>query len=111
MQAFDLKPPPLTEDEHGVVRVTGTRVQLETVVSAFDAGATPEEIVQDYTTLDLAVVYSVITYVLENRAGVDAYMGKREAAADSLRSELEQRFPQTGVRERLLARRERIQSR
>ena len=30
----------------GVIRVTGTRVQLETIVLAFDAGATAEELVQ-----------------------------------------------------------------
>jgi uncharacterized protein (DUF433 family) len=109
MQAFDLKPPPLAEDEHGVIRVTGTRVQLETVVSAFDAGATPEEIVQDYTTLDLAAVYSIVTYVLQHRPEVDAYLARRQAAADALRDELLQRFPQTGLRARLLLRRERMQ--
>ena len=110
MQAFDAQPPPLVEDEHGVIRIAGTRVQLETVVTAFDLGATPEEIVQSYTTLDLPSVYAVIAYVLRNRPRIDAYMAKRQSEADRLRSELEQRFPQTGIRERLLARRARLQS-
>jgi hypothetical protein len=46
MQAFEARPPPLTRGPDGVVRVTGTRVPLETLVTAFDAGATAEEIAQ-----------------------------------------------------------------
>jgi|SRR5215471_21108193 len=109
MRAFELRPLPLTEDEHGVIRVTGTRVQLETVVTAFDMGATPEEIVQSYS-LDLATTYAIIAYVLQNRPKVDAYLSKRRAEADAVRREIEQRFPSAGVRERLLARRARTAS-
>jgi hypothetical protein len=35
---------PLHTDADGVVRVAGTRVTLDTVVGAFEAGATAEEI-------------------------------------------------------------------
>ena len=80
-------------------------MQLETVVTAFDLGATPEEIVQSYTTLDLPSVYAVIAYVLQNRPRIDAYMAKRQNEADRVRLEVEQQFPQKGIRERLLARR------
>lgn len=48
---------PLASDCDGVVRVRDTRVTLDTVVSAFCDGATPEEIVQQYPSLDLADVY------------------------------------------------------
>ena len=41
-------------DEDGLIRLGRTRVTLASVVYAFDAGATPEEIVQKYPTLDLA---------------------------------------------------------
>lgn len=104
MHAFDLQPPPLVEDAEGVIRVVGTRVQLETIVAAFDLGATPEEIVQSYPTLALPAVYAIIAYVLQNRPRVDAYLVKRRDEADALRRELEQRFPHDGLRERLLAR-------
>lgn len=53
---------PLEMDAHGVIRVGKTRVTLDTVVAAFDEGATAEEIVQQYPTLLLADVYSVIGY-------------------------------------------------
>ncbi len=74
MQAFYTPELPLHEDEHGVIRVGRTRVSLESVVVAFDQGASAEEIVDRYPSLRLAVVYSTIAYVLANRKRVDAYL-------------------------------------
>jgi uncharacterized protein (DUF433 family) len=104
-QAFVAKAPPLVADEDGVIRVVGTRVQLETVVVAFDAGATAEEIAQQYASLDLADVYAVISYVLGNEAVVRDYMERRVQSARALRVEVERSMPPDGIRERLLARR------
>ena len=47
-------PPPLLVDADGVVRVGQTRVTLDTVVTAFLEGATAEEIVEQYPSLQLA---------------------------------------------------------
>jgi hypothetical protein len=44
---------PIRTDADGVIRVDGTRVTLDTVVATFDAGATPEEIVQQYPSVAL----------------------------------------------------------
>ena len=107
MQAFESKPPPLVTGPDAVIRVTGTRVQLETIVLAFDAGATAEEIVQQYPSVDLRAVYAVISYVLDNRKLVDEYVATRHAAADAARAQVERRFPPDGIRARLLARRSR----
>lgn len=96
---------PIHTDAHGVVRVAGTRVTLETVVDAFETGATAEEIAQQYPTVPLVDVYSVITYYLRHKPDVDAYRVERDAAAGRVREDVERRFPSTGVRERLLARR------
>jgi uncharacterized protein (DUF433 family) len=106
MQAFDTPELPLQEDEHGVIRVGGTRVSLESVVVAFDNGASAEEIVDRYPALNLAVVYSAIAYVLANRARVDAYLVQRKARVTELRAEAEKRFSAEGFRTRLLARRQ-----
>ena len=53
MQAFEARPPPLATGTDGVVRVVGTRVPLETIVAAFDAGATEGRVVltHDVSTL------------------------------------------------------------
>src|SRR5712691_2213406 len=45
---------PLTADANGVLRVGNTRVTLDTVLAAFADGATAEEIVQQYPSLQLA---------------------------------------------------------
>ena len=97
---------PLKEGDDGVIRVGGTRVTLDTVVAAFDAGATPEEIVQGYPTLDIATTYAVISYVLAERAAVDAYLARRREHAAQVRAENERRFPSAGIRARLLARKQ-----
>jgi uncharacterized protein (DUF433 family) len=107
MQAFEARRPPLAEDADGVLRVGGTRVTLDSVVIAFDMGATAEEIVQRYPSLDIASVYEVIAYVLRHRAAVDEYLTQRRQKAEKVQAEIEERFPPDGIRARLLARRER----
>jgi uncharacterized protein (DUF433 family) len=96
---------PIHTDADGVVRVAGSRVTLDTIVAAFDAGATAEEISQQYSSVPLADVYSVITYYLRHKAEVSAYLQGREEQAARVREEVERRFPPSSVRERLLARR------
>jgi uncharacterized protein (DUF433 family) len=95
---------PLSTDQAGVLRVAGTRVSFDSVIHAFDEGATPEEIAQDFPTLDLAAIYSVIGYYLQNRAEVKQYFEQRKAQRDELKKEIESRFNPHGLRERLLAR-------
>jgi uncharacterized protein (DUF433 family) len=98
-------PVPLAADADGVVRVGSTRVTLDTVVAAFREGMTAEGIVEQYPSLQLADVYSVLGYVLRHREEVDAYLRERQRRADEVRRENEARFDPVGVRDRLLARR------
>jgi uncharacterized protein (DUF433 family) len=106
MLVIEAPPVPLRTDEHGVMRVGDTRVPLDTVVYAFNQGASPEEIVLSYPTLALNDVYAVVNYYVHNRTEVDDYIREREEEAARIREENEKRFPQTGIRERLLARRQ-----
>ena len=99
------QPVPLRADQHGVLRVGRTRVTLDLVIYAFLEGATPEDIVQRYTALELGDVYAVIAYYLRHHDALDAYLREREAQAVTVRLENEQRFPPEGIRARLLARR------
>jgi uncharacterized protein (DUF433 family) len=96
---------PLRKDKYGVIRVGGTRVTLDTVVRAFKNGATAEEIVLQYSALDLADVYAVITYYLRRQAEVEAYLQEQEEEARKVRQQNEARFDPHGIRDRLLARR------
>jgi uncharacterized protein (DUF433 family) len=95
---------PLSTDEAGVMRVGDTRVSLDSVVFAFDDGATPEEIVQQYPTLSLTEVYAVVSYYLQHRAEVEDYLEQRRSRRLELKKEVEARFDPRGIRERLLAR-------
>ena len=96
---------PIQADADGVIRVASTRVPLDTLVAAFDAGATAEEIVQQYPAVALADVYSVIAYYLRHHDDIRAYLAARAQEANHVREENERRFNASGVRNRLLARR------
>ena len=96
---------PLKADSGGVVRVNGTRVTLDTVVAAFHEGATPEEIADQYRSLNLGDVYAVLAYYLRHRDEVDHYLARQQEQAAEIRRENEKRFEPSGVRARLLARR------
>jgi hypothetical protein len=50
-------------------------------------------------------VYGVVNYYLHSRTEVDAYLSQREGESARVREENEKRFPQNGIRARLLARR------
>lgn len=102
---IEAPPVPLRTDEHGVIRVGKTRLPLDTIIYAFNQGASPEEIVMSYPSLELGDVYAVVNYYLHNRTEVDSYLSQREAQASRIKDENEKRFPQEGIRARLLARR------
>jgi len=87
------------------VRVGETRVTLDTVIAAFEEGATAEEIVYQYPSLDLADVYAVLSYYLQQRDEVEAYLRQRRRQAAAVRRQNEARFDPHGIRDRLLARR------
>ena len=104
--AVTSEPIPLTTDIDGVVRVGSTRVTLDTLVAAFLEGMTPEGIVQQYPSLPLGQVYAVLGYVINHATEVEAYLRERQRLGDEVRKENEARFNPTGVRERLLVRRQ-----
>jgi uncharacterized protein (DUF433 family) len=85
------EPPPLTEDGSGALRVGNSRVLLELVVRAFQDGATPDAIVQRYSTLqlpDVPDVYATIAYYLRHPDEVQQYLSRREQQADETRERI-----------------------
>jgi uncharacterized protein (DUF433 family) len=81
--------PPLREDSDGALRVGNSRVLLELVIRASQDGATPETIVQRYSTLSLGDVYAVVGYYLRHRSEVDTYLSRREQQAQEVRKQIE----------------------
>ena len=104
--AFSAEPIPLTEDEHGDIRVGDCRVLLDLIVHAFDDGATPETIVQMYSTLKLADVYAAIAYYLRHRQEIRDYLEERERRAEVIRQSFQAEQPEMSeIRRRLMDRR------
>lgn len=106
MLVVEAQSPPLKVDRDGVMRVGGTRVTLDTVVQAFNQGYTAEEIASDYPVLNLADVYAVISYYLNNRVEVNNYLQQQEEDAEKVWRGIESAPDYQIFRERLLARRE-----
>lgn len=102
--SLEAEPVPLQAGDDGTVRVAGTRVSLDTVAAAFNAGATPEEIAQDYPSLTLGDVYAVVAYYLRHRGDVDTYLRERHEFAEAVRRENQARSPTRDLRARLMAR-------
>ncbi len=98
-------PVPLRIDEGGSVRVGKTRVTLDTVITAFLLGNSPEEIANSFPSLDLADVYAVVAYYLRHRPEVEAYLEEGERKAEEVRGMVESQPGYKEFRERLLARR------
>src|SRR5437868_1606518 len=96
---------PLTKDTHGVYRIGETRVTLDVVVRTFNRGATAEQIVQEFPSLDLSHVYQVIGYYLRHSAELAEYLGRREQEEQQLLAAHQEEWSPRGLRDRLLARR------
>src|SRR5438093_2654112 len=78
-------PIPLREDKDGGLRIGPSRVQLERLIAARAQGATAEEIVRMYDTLDLADVHAVLAWMLRHPEEVTSYVKRRDEQAAAIR--------------------------
>lgn len=99
------EPIPLVADANGVIRVSRTRVTLDTLITAFLEGCTAEEIREQYPSLQLSDIYLALGYYLRHQSEVNAYLMERQRLAAEVQQEAERRFNPVGIRDRLLARR------
>ena len=81
--------PPLRRDTRGALRVGESRVLVELVISAFEDGATPEAIAQQYPAAHLSDIYGVIAYYLRHREEMRKYIAEREQQAATVRQEID----------------------
>lgn len=73
------------------MRVKGTRVGIEHILSAYLAGSLPEEIAVEFPTITLEQIHGVIAYYLRNQADVDAYVARWRNRSRKLRTEQAER--------------------
>ena len=81
---------PLRLDDQGAVRVGETRVLFDLVIRSYLRGDTPEDIVREYPTLNLADTYGAIAYYLQHRDQVEEYLQRREEQATEVRNKLQE---------------------
>ncbi len=56
------------------IRIKGHRIGIDNVLTYFLDGYTPEEIQGIYPDLSLEKIYATITYYLQNKNEIDAYL-------------------------------------
>lgn len=96
---------PLRVDAGGTVRVSGTRVTLDTIIGFYNQGMSAEELTHAFPSVPLADAHAVIAFYLRRRAKIDDYLSKRNEEAEQKRREFESKFPPKGpTREELLDR-------
>jgi uncharacterized protein (DUF433 family) len=83
---------PMKMDEHGSIRISGTRVTLDTVIARYHQGNSPETIHEGFDVLPLNDIYAVIAYYLAHRDELDAYLQRRDEEAERIRQEVEANY-------------------
>ena len=67
---------PYISEDDGALRISGTRVGLDTIIDYFQEAQTPEQIARSFPTVTLAQVYGAIAYYLENKKQIDDFFAE-----------------------------------
>lgn len=86
------------EKKNGGYWIAGTRISLDSVVYAFNQGASPETIKREFPLLTLEEIYGGLTFYLANQAKIDSYLRESEIQfdeeAEKRRTELQNTKPE-----------------
>ena len=80
---------PLRQDDGGTIRVTGSRVTIDTLVARYWQGDTFEDIHEGFPSVSVDAIQKIINWYLANRSEVDEYLRKRYDEAEILRQKIE----------------------
>jgi uncharacterized protein (DUF433 family) len=83
---------PLQMDEHGAIRVSGTRVTLDTVIARYRQGDSPEAIHAGFDVLPINDIYAVIAYYLAHTDELNAYLKRRAESSARIQHEIEANY-------------------
>lgn len=84
------QPNQYVELREGGYYVAATRIGLDIIVRDFEAGKSPEAILQSYPSIgSLAKVYGTLRFILEHPIEIEAYLEDQ----DRIWKELEERHP------------------
>ena len=95
---------PLRHDDGGTIRVTGSRVTIDSLVARYWQGDTFEEIHEGFPSVSVEAIQKIINWYLANRSEVDEYIRKENEEAEMLRREIESQPRHIALREKLMRR-------
>jgi uncharacterized protein (DUF433 family) len=73
------------EERDGGYYIAGTRISLDSIVHAFQAGESPDEILRSFPMAGpLVRIYGAITFYLENPEKVEAYLKEQDRRWEGL---------------------------
>ena len=75
------------------IRVKGTRVGIEHLLSLYLSGAQPEQIVLEFPSVTLEQVHGVLACYLGHREPIDAYLEQWRDRAQELRADQRKQTP------------------
>lgn len=71
----------------GRLRIEGTRITVNQIVTSYKQGYTPEEIADQYSHLSLAQVYTALAYYHANKEEIEAGLASEKEEAIRLERE------------------------
>jgi uncharacterized protein (DUF433 family) len=92
---------PLRMDQHGIVRVAGTRVTLDTLIAFYRQGYDATRLHEAFPTVPLADIHGIISFYLRHGPEVDAYIAENQRRAAQQRQDFEAEFPPKPLRPEL----------
>ena len=90
----------------GTFRLRGSRVTLDTFVTAYKRGETVEQIHEGFPSLSLEKIQKAIDWYLANQDHADNYLNDRFVEGEELRRHIQSRPEYTAFREMLRERTE-----
>jgi uncharacterized protein (DUF433 family) len=81
------------EQRNGGWYVRGTRISLDSVVYSYLRGETPEQTVENFSSLTLEQVKTTVAYYLAHREAVDKYLEDQRSEYDREAAEARRQNP------------------
>ncbi len=91
-------PSPYVEVRSNALYMAGTRVSLDSLITRFEEGASPERIAQSFPSLRLSQVYGAIAYYLENQETIRQHLVDGDRELERLVPPLSQSNPELFAR-------------
>lgn len=101
---------PLTQDQdqYGSIRVTGSRITLDTIINIYKRVDSVEYIHDGFPTVSVAQINAIIDWYFDHQAEADEYLQERAAEGERLLKEIASQPEHMALRERIRRYREQL---